>query len=154
MATDPGRNIRFNIANSPGGLIDEGMGIFDIMRLINILPGCGSVLTSGKGRIEGISALLLAGGKYGERKIHNRGRIVLKDVEEVSAAGTPASEVLSIGREARRAAKRLVDRFDRHSKLSRPVIEEKIAEGQEKKEEGFKMDALEAVEHEFVDRIS
>ena len=146
IALDPQRDLQFNIFSSPGGLIDEGMGIFDIMRLINVLPNCGSVKTFGKGMIEGISALLLAGGKYGERTIHKRGKVAIKDVEEVSGAYAPASTVLSIGREARRVKNRVVDRCDKHSKLSRPAIEEKI-------EKGFQMDALTAVEHEFVDRI-
>ena len=152
IALYPDRNVKLEITNSPGGIIDGGLGIFDVMRLINALPNCGNVTTLGRGNsIEGMSALLLAGGKLGNRDIYPEATMVLGDIQVAAAPYTPATRVLEASEEAARISDLLLDGFGRHSGLSPVAIRESIAGG----EEGGRFEMLpeEAVGHRFVDRL-
>ena len=155
IALNPERDVLLKIRKSPGGFIVDGMGLFDVMRLINALPNCGNVLTSGRGRsIEGISALLLSGGKSGKREVRSSTNIVLKDVVVAARAHTPASRVEEISEEASRFEKKLIDLYGRHSNLSPEAIRAEIAKVKEDEElEGFEMTAEDARKHGFVDRV-
>ncbi len=156
IAMDPKRDIRLAIKNSPGGFVEEAMGVFDVMRLINALPNCGDVMTSGSGdSIEGTSALLLAAGKKGKRKVDASTELVLKDILMAAPAHAPASRVEEISDEVNRFEKMLMKRMDGHSDLSAEAIRERIAAAEKDEElDGFAMDAKEALKYRFVDKIS
>jgi len=156
IALDPRRDVRLAIKNSPGGFVEEAMGVFDVMRLINALPNCGDVMTSGSGAsIEGTSALLLAGGKKEKREIDPSTEVVLKDILMDAPAHAPASRVEEISEEVNRFEKMIMKRFDGHSNLSAEAIRERIAKAEKEDElDGFTMEAKDALKYRFVDKIS
>ncbi|KPJ68596.1 hypothetical protein AMJ44_06220 [candidate division WOR-1 bacterium DG_54_3] len=155
IALNPKQDVLLKIKDSPGGFIDDGMKIFDVMRLINALPNCGDVMTSGSGgSIEGISALLLSGGKYGKREISSGTRMVLKDIVVSAPAHAPASRVEEIGDEADRFEKMLISKLSSHSDLSPETIRAEIAKVKEDEEaEGHVISAKEACKYKFVDKV-
>jgi ATP-dependent protease ClpP protease subunit len=155
IALDPKRDVRLTIKNSPGGFVEEALGVFDVMRLINALPNCGDVMTSGSGAsIEGTSALLLAGGKKEKRELDPLTELILKDVLMSAPAHAPASRVEELSEEVNRFERMIMRRFDGHSNLSAEAIRERIAAAQKEEEDGFSMDAEAALKYRFVDKIS
>jgi ATP-dependent Clp protease protease subunit len=155
IALDPKRDVKLAIKNSPGGFVEEAMGVFDVMRMINALPNCGDVMTSGSGSsIEGTSALLLAGGKKGKRKIDPVTELILNDILMSAPAHAPASRVEELSEEINRFEKMIMRRFDGHSNLSAEAIRERIAAAQKEEEDGFSMDADAALKYRFVDKVS
>jgi len=147
----PQKDIRLKIRNSPGGLVEEGLGVFDVMRLINSLPATGSVNTFGCGReVGGISALLLAAGKLGSREIQSQTQLVLKDIGAYVPAYASATEVKETSEEAVRVKEMLLKRLDKHSNRSAGGLRSAIAKGKGK----LILDAPKAVEAQFADKLS
>ncbi|MEE8637658.1 MAG: ATP-dependent Clp protease proteolytic subunit [Candidatus Margulisiibacteriota bacterium] len=154
IALNPERDVKLKIINSQGGYVGEGLGLFDVIRLLNGFPNSGNVLTSGSGEsIEGVSALQLAAGKRGQRDIRSSTRFALREVGAEAPGHTPDFAVEEIGRTASGFEELIINGYGRHSRLSPDVIREEIDKGLENEQVGFEMTAEEAQERGFVDRV-
>lgn len=156
IVLNAGKDVRLEIKDSPGGYIDEGMGIFDVMRMINALSGCGDIQTFGGGEsIEGISALLLSSGQAGKRAMQAKTRMVLRDVIAAAPAYASATQVEELRDDVQRVRKMIIDRLAWHSDCSTERINAKLIEGmQDDKDPGFAMSADEARQNKFIDKIA
>jgi ATP-dependent protease ClpP protease subunit len=153
IALNPKHNVRLRIKGSPGGFVEDGLNIYDVMRLINALPNCGNVVTEGSGSsIEGTSALILSAGK--ERELDPATDLVVKEIMVSAPAHASASRVEEISEEASRFDEMIISQFSRHSNLSPEAIRAEIAKSlADEEKEGFTMSAEEALKNKFVDKV-
>ena len=128
------------IIDTPGGSVDHGMMIYDMMQLVSapVHTICRSALSMG--------AVILAGGEPGHRYIFPNARVMLHQMQMSGVSGTPA-ELEAASEEAKRTARRLAEVLvDSGARKSISEIEDDI-------QVDNWIDAQEAIDYGLVDHI-
>jgi ATP-dependent Clp protease protease subunit len=135
---DPDRDVQVYI-NSPGGVVEAGLGIYDTMRYIK--P---EVATICVGQAASMAAVLLAGGTKGKRYALPNARIMIH--QPSGGAQGRAADMKVWTEELLKARERLVDILHEHTGQPRERIERDI-------EKDYFMSAEEAKAYGIVDEV-
>lgn len=136
---DPDKDIMLYI-NSPGGIVESGLAIFDTMQYIKA-----PVSTMCIGLAASISAVILAGGTKGKRYSLPHARIMIHQPSMTGLQG-PASDIQIYAKEILRSKQLLNEILAHHT--GQPV--ERVARDSER---DFFMSAVEAKEYGFIDGV-
>jgi len=136
---DPDKDIMLYI-NSPGGVVESGLAIFDTMQYIKA-----PVSTICVGLAASISAVILAGGTQSKRFALPHARIMIHQ-PQISGLHGPASDIEIYAKEILKSRELLNELIARHT--GQPI--EKVARDSER---DFFMSAEEAKNYGFVDGV-
>jgi ATP-dependent Clp protease protease subunit len=136
---DPDKDIMLYI-NSPGGVVESGMAIFDTMQYIKA-----PVSTICVGLAASISAVILAGGAKGKRFALPHSRIMIHQ-PSISGLHGPASDIEIYAKEILRSKEQLNRVLADHT--GQPL--ERIARDSER---DYFMSAAEAKDYGFIDGV-
>jgi ATP-dependent Clp protease protease subunit len=136
---DPDKDIMLYV-NSPGGVVESGLAIYDTMQYIKA-----PVSTICVGLAASISAVILAGGTTGKRFSLPHARIMIHQ-PSMSGLHGPATDIQIYAREILRSKDVINDILAKHT--GQPL--ERIARDSER---DFFMSAAEAREYGFVDGV-
>jgi len=136
---DPDKDIMLYI-NSPGGVVESGLAIFDTMQYIKA-----PVSTMCIGLAASISAVILAGGSKGKRFSLPHARIMIHQ-PSMSGLQGPASDIQIYAKEILKSRELLNEILAQHT--GQPI--ERVAQDSER---DFFMSAREAKEYGFIDGV-
>ncbi len=137
-ADDPEKDIHMYI-NSPGGDVNAGFGIYDVMMYVN--P---DVQTTCMGQVASMATLLLAGGASGKRNVLPNSRVMIH--QPWGGAQGQASDIQIAAEEILKLRERMNEILGHHTGQSVATI------SKDTERDRF-MDAQEAVDYGIVDRI-
>ncbi|MDP2872155.1 MAG: ATP-dependent Clp endopeptidase proteolytic subunit ClpP [Bacillota bacterium] len=136
---DPDKDIMLYI-NSPGGVVESGLAIFDTMQYIKA-----PVSTMCIGLAASISAVILAGGSKGKRYSLPHARIMIHQPSMTGLQG-PASDIQIYAKEILKSRELLNGILAQHT--GQPM--ERVSQDSER---DFFMSAKEAKEYGFIDGV-
>jgi ATP-dependent Clp protease protease subunit len=137
---DPEQDINLYI-NSPGGSVSAGLAIYDTMRFINA-----DVATTALGMAASVSAVLLAAGTKGKRKVLPNTRVLIHQPWTQGGPGGQASDVEIHAKELIMTKRRLNEILAENTGQPYERIERDT-------DRDYIMGAEEAVEYGVVDRV-
>lgn len=136
---DPDKDIMLYV-NSPGGVVESGLAIFDTMQYIKA-----PVSTICVGLAASISAVILAGGTKGKRFALPHAKIMIHQ-PQMSGLQGPASDIQIYAKEILKSREQLNELIARHT--GQPI--DKVSRDSER---DFFMTAEEAKSYGFVDGV-
>jgi ATP-dependent Clp protease protease subunit len=137
---DPKKDIYMYI-NSPGGMITEGMAIFDVMNSISC-----DVVTIGMGMCASFGAFLLAGGTKGKRYSMPNAEIMIHQPLMSGGLGGQATDIEITAKQIMRSKEQSIKYFAQFTGKK----EDKIRNDMER---DFWMNAKEALDYGIVDHM-
>jgi ATP-dependent Clp protease, protease subunit len=137
---DPKKDIYMYI-NSYGGVISEGMAIFDVMNSISC-----DVVTIGMGMCASMGAFLLSGGAKGKRFVMPNTEVMIHQPLTEGGAGGQATDIEINARQMIRTKEQSIKYFAQFSGQS----EEKVKNDMER---NFWMNAEEAKKYGLIDQV-
>ncbi len=135
---DPDRDVQVYI-NSPGGVVEAGLGIYDTMRYIK--PDVATICV---GQAASMGAVLLAGGTHGKRYALPNARVMIH--QPSGGAQGRASDMRIWTEELLKAHQKLIDILHEHTGQPKDKIEEDV-------KKDYFMSADEAKEYGIVDEV-
>jgi ATP-dependent Clp protease protease subunit len=134
----PDRDVQVYI-NSPGGVVEAGLGIYDTMRYIK--PDVATICV---GQAASMGAVLLAGGTHGKRYALPNARVMIH--QPSGGAQGRASDMRIWTEELLKAHQKLIDILHEHTGQPKDKIEEDV-------KKDYFMSADEAKEYGIVDEV-
>ncbi len=135
---DPDRDVQVYV-NSPGGVVEAGLGIYDTMRYIK--PDVATICV---GQAASMAALLLAGGTHGKRYALPNSRVMIH--QPSGGAQGRAADMKIWTEELLKAREKLIDILHEHTGQPREKIDADV-------EKDYFMSAEEAKVYGIVDEV-
>ena len=135
---DPKADISLYL-NTPGGVVSDGLGIYDTMQLIS--PDVATICT---GMAASMGSVLLCAGAAGKRSALPHSRVMIH--QPLGGVRGQAEDILIEAREIEKSRRELFEIIAKHS--GQPV-EKVSADG----DRNYWMSAQEALEYGMIDRI-
>lgn len=137
---DPKKDIYMYI-NSPGGSVNEGLAIFDVMNSISC-----DVVTIGMGMCASMGAFLLAGGTKGKRYSMPNNEVMIHQPLMQSGPGGQATDIEITARQIIKSKEQLIKYIMQFTGQPEEVIRKDV-------ERDYWMNAEEAKKYGLVDKI-
>lgn len=125
--------------NSPGGLVSEGLAIFDVMNHISC-----DVVTIGMGLCASMGAFLLGGGTKGKRYVLPNTKVMIH--QPLGGAEGQATDILIQAEQIKKTKELIIDYIVQFTGQEKNKISQDI-------ERDFWMNAHEALEYGIIDEI-